>query len=133
MQAASLQVESGVESTSQAGTALQEIIRTSEEAGRMVTQIATAATEQAATTEEINRSIDAIARTVEKNADAAQQSSMTLNEISSFASDLRRLVGQFKLEEDADNETTQQPRGHSATVYRADSASQLAESGHCAL
>jgi methyl-accepting chemotaxis protein len=91
------QVEVGVESTSQAGRSLQEIIRTSEEAGDMVTQIATTATEQAATTEEINRNIDAIARTVAESADAARQSSVTLDEISSYALDLRQLVGQFKL------------------------------------
>jgi methyl-accepting chemotaxis protein len=103
------QVEIGVESTSQAGIALREIIRTSEEAGDMVMQIATTATEQAATTEEINRNIDAIARTVAESADAAQQSSMTLDEISRFALDLRQLVGQFKLEENgAGSGTTRQ-------------------------
>jgi methyl-accepting chemotaxis protein len=106
------QVEIGVESTSQAGMALQEIIRTSVEAGDMVTQIATTATEQAATTEEINRSIDAIARTVAENADAAQQSSMTLNEISSFASDLRQLVGHFKLGEAGDGNGTARQNLH---------------------
>ena len=100
------QVAIGVESTSQAGMALQQIIRTSEEAGDMVTLIATTATEQAATTEEINRNIDAIARTVAESADAAQQSSKTLEEISSFASDLRQLVGQFKLGEDGDSNRT---------------------------
>ena len=75
----------------------------------MVTQIATTATDQATTTEEINRSIDAIARTVEQNVDAAQQAAMTLVEISSFASDLRELVGHFKLGDDgAGNGTTRQ-------------------------
>ncbi len=102
------QVEIGVESTSQAGMALQEIIRTSEEAGDMVTQIATTATEQAATTEDINRNIDAIARTVAENADAAQQSSNTIDEISRSAFDLRQLVGHFKLGEDGAGETTRQ-------------------------
>jgi methyl-accepting chemotaxis protein len=101
MQTGTQQVETGVESTSQAGLALQEIIRTSEDAGQMVTQIATTATQQAATTEEINRNIDSIARTVADSADAAQQSSVTLDQISRFASDLRRLVGQFKLGDDA--------------------------------
>jgi methyl-accepting chemotaxis protein len=108
------QVEIGVESTTQAGLALQQIIRTSEEAGDMVTQIATTATEQAATTAEINRNIDSIARTVAENAEAANQSSMTLDEISSFAADLTQLVGHFKLREgDAGNRTTpQNPRRH---------------------
>jgi len=99
MHSGTQQVEMGVESTSQAGVALREIIRTSEEAGDMVTQIATTATEQAATTEEINRNIDAIARTVAENAEGAQQSSQTLEEISRFATDLRQLVGQFRLRE----------------------------------
>jgi len=106
------QVEMGVESTSQAGMALQEIIRTSEEAGDMVMQIATTATEQAATTEEINRNIDAIARTVAESAEAAQQSSVTLDEISSFALDLRQLVGQFKLGEGGSGNGTMQQNLH---------------------
>ena len=78
----------------------------------MVTQIATTATEQAATTEEINRSIDSIARTVAENADAAQQSSRTLDEISGFASDLRQLVGHFKLGEAGDGNGTARQNLH---------------------
>jgi len=48
-------VESGVESTRQAGRSLQEIIRSSEEAGEMVVRIATAATQQASSTEQITK------------------------------------------------------------------------------
>jgi len=100
------QVEMGVESTNQAGMALQQIIRTSEDAGDMVTMIATTATEQAATTEEINRNIDAIARTVAESAEAAQESSKTLDEISGFASDLRQIVGHFKIGDDGEGNAT---------------------------
>jgi methyl-accepting chemotaxis protein len=77
----------------------------------MVTQIATTATEQAAATEEINRSIDMIARTVAEDADAAQQSSITFNEISGFASELQQLVGHFKLEDGVGNVTARQNSG----------------------
>jgi methyl-accepting chemotaxis protein len=112
MQTGTRQVETGVQSTSQAGMALQEIIRTSEEAGDMVTQIATTATEQAATTEEINRNIDAIARTVAENALAAQQSSITLDEVSRFALELQQLVGQFKLGEGGAGDATARQNLH---------------------
>jgi methyl-accepting chemotaxis protein len=92
-------VETGLESTNQAGKSLQEIIRTSVEAGDMVTQIATAATQQAATTEEINRRIDEIARIVGESADETQQSARSIEEISNLTVDLQRLVSQFKLKQ----------------------------------
>jgi methyl-accepting chemotaxis protein len=100
MHTGTLRVEMGVESTSQAGKSLEEIIRTSEEAGDMVTQIATTATEQATATDEINRRIDEIARIVSESADVTQQSSKALDEISTLAIDLQRVVSQFKLAQD---------------------------------
>jgi methyl-accepting chemotaxis protein len=99
MRTGTQQVEIGLESTRQAGISLEEIIRTSVEAGEMVTLIATAATQQAATTEEINRRIDEIARIVVEGADVTQQSARSLEEISTLAVDLQRLVSQFKLDE----------------------------------
>ncbi len=94
-------VEMGVKSTIQAGKSLEEIIRTSGEAGDMVTQIAAAATEQAATTDEINRRIEEIARIIAVNADVTQHSARSLEDISALAIDLEQLISHFKLADDS--------------------------------
>lgn len=101
IQAGTKHAEDGVESTNQAGRSLEEIIRTSDDAGHMVSQIATAATQQAATTEEINRNIDTIARIFSESTETALQSSSAIDEISTLASDLRGLVAQFKVDQEA--------------------------------
>jgi methyl-accepting chemotaxis protein len=100
MQAATRQVESGVESTGEAGRQLREIILSSEQAGEMVMEIATAASEQATATEQINQNIAQIAEIITHNADMAQQSSKAHDELSMLALDLQRLVAQFKLDDD---------------------------------
>jgi len=97
MQAGSKEVESGVESTRQAGDSLQAIIKMSEQVGDMVTQIATAATEQAATTEQINGNVEQIARIASSTEAGAQQTAGALVDLSALAKTQRRLVGQFRL------------------------------------
>ncbi len=110
METGTKRVEIGLKSTGQAGKSLSEIIRTSEDAGEMVTQIAAAATEQAATTEEINHRIDSIARIITSSADERRQSAITHEEISTLACNLQRLVGQFRFaEERAKNSGTAMP------------------------
>ena len=104
-------VQTGVQSTTQAGESLKEIIRTSVEAGDMITQIASSATEQTSTTEEINRNIDEIARIVAESADVTQHSATALDEISTLTIELQRLVSQFKL---ADSRSLPAPQGQHA-------------------
>jgi methyl-accepting chemotaxis protein len=99
MHSATRQVESGVESTSEAGRSLREIIHSSEQAGAMVMQIATAATEQATATEQINQNIAQITGIITHNADMNQQSSKAHEELSALALDLQQLVSQFKLDD----------------------------------
>ena len=101
MQAGSKEVELGVESTSQAGCSLDEIIQTTEQVGSMIAHIATAATQQAAATEEVNGNIDQIARITNASAATAQQTSAALEDLSGLALNLKKLVGQFRLQADA--------------------------------
>jgi len=97
MQAGSKEVEAGVESTRRAGDSLHEIIQMSTQVGDMVTQIATAATEQSATTEQINNNIEEIARIASSTEAGVQQTAGALQDLSSLAMNLQRLVGQFRL------------------------------------
>ena len=97
MEGGTRQVESGVETTTKAGMALFEIMKSAEKVGDMVTQIATAATEQSAATEEVNSSVERIAKITQETAKGAHQSADACGELSKLALDLRNLVSEFKL------------------------------------
>jgi methyl-accepting chemotaxis protein len=90
-------VELGVQSTQQAGKALQEIIGASDKVGDMVTHIATAATEQASATEEVNRNVEQISAITADTATGAGESARACQELSNLAFKLSNLVGQFTL------------------------------------
>jgi methyl-accepting chemotaxis protein len=102
MQAGTKQVEQGVESTTIAGSALQEIIKTNEHVSDMIAHIATAATEQSAASEEINSSVDKIAKSTAISARSHQQTAETLDDLSSLAQNLKQIVSQFRLSENGD-------------------------------
>jgi len=97
MQRGSQEVESGLESTRQAGDSLQGIIQMSEQVGDMVTQIATAATQQSATTEQINGNVEQIARIATSTEAGVQLTAGAIQDLSALALNLRQLVGQFRL------------------------------------
>jgi methyl-accepting chemotaxis protein len=99
MESGTKQVELGVESTTQAGTSLHEIIKTSEQVGDMVMLIATAATEQASASDEINGNIEQIAKITQETAAGASESAKAIHELSSLATDLQTLVSKFKTTE----------------------------------
>jgi methyl-accepting chemotaxis protein len=101
MQDGMKQVNEGVNSTTRAGDSLQVIIQMSDDVGNMITQIAAAATEQSATNTEINRNVDEIARITATSAAAARESTRTFEEFSGLTTNLRQLVGQFRLEPDS--------------------------------
>ncbi|MGA8406945.1 MAG: methyl-accepting chemotaxis protein [Candidatus Acidiferrales bacterium] len=96
MESGTKQVELGVESTTQAGTSLHEIIKTSEQVGDMVMLIATAATEQASASDEINGNIEQIAKITQETAAGAGESAKAIHELSNLATDLQSLVSKFK-------------------------------------
>ena len=97
MESATKQVERSVTTTLEAGDSLQEIIRSADQVGEMITQIATAATQQSSATEQINGSVDKISKLVNESAVGAQQSAKACTDLSNLALDLQALVGKFKL------------------------------------
>lgn len=91
------QVDEGVATTTEAGTALREIIEMAERVGEMITHIAAASTQQSGATEEVNANIEQISRITMDAASGAQQSARACQELSNLALDLQNLVSQFKL------------------------------------
>jgi methyl-accepting chemotaxis protein len=119
MQSGTKQVALGVESTTQAGSSLREIIKSSEQVGEMVMLIATAATEQASTTDEINTNLEQIAKITQETATGANESAKAVHELSSLATQLNTIVSKFKIG-DAGNgrRPTSRTRASAATSSR---------------
>jgi methyl-accepting chemotaxis protein len=109
MEAGTKQVEEGLQSTSQAGDSLKQIIHMSEEVGEMITHIATAATEQSSATEEVNNNINDIAAITRESALGSQQSAKACEDLTNLASELQGIVSKFKLE-NSDVPTERRPR-----------------------
>ena len=99
MQLGTEQVELGVESTTQAGGSLNEIIKTSGQVGDMVMLIATAATQQASASEEINSNVEQIARITEETSNAANEAAKAIADLATLATDLQTLVSKFKVDD----------------------------------
>jgi methyl-accepting chemotaxis protein len=98
IEAGSRDVGVGVEKTTASGTALQEIIRASEQVGDMISRIATAATEQSSATMEVNSSVTKISDLTEESSAAAEQTAKACASLSKMALDLQTLVNQFRLD-----------------------------------
>jgi methyl-accepting chemotaxis protein len=80
-----------------AGTSLEEITAAVATINERNVQIASAAEQQNAVTEEINRNITKISEVTDLTAAGAQQTASASNEMRQFASQLKALVGQFKV------------------------------------
>jgi methyl-accepting chemotaxis protein len=119
MEAGTKQVEAGVETTTQAGASLRQIIHSAEQVGEMVTHIATAATQQSSATEDVNASVDQIARITSESAEGAQQSAKACHDLSSLALDLQNIVSQYNFgTNDARNAARSRPDSISRTGHR---------------
>jgi methyl-accepting chemotaxis protein len=99
MQAGTQQIQTGLDITAQAGSSLSEIITAAQQAGDMVTQIATAITEQSSASEEIRSSVELIARITRESTAGAEQSAKASQDLSGLALELQRLVSRFKLDQ----------------------------------
>jgi methyl-accepting chemotaxis protein len=110
MQQGMKQVEEGVHSTAAAGESLQVIIRMSEQVGTMIAQIATAATQQSSTTDHVNSRMDQIAKLVNESALGTQRSARACEDLSELAVEVRKMVGNFKVE-DGCGDTRYAPEG----------------------
>lgn len=97
MEAGTHEVELGLEETTRAGTALNEIITAAQHVGDVISQIATAANQQTSAVAEINTSIGHISAITQESESSVEQSAQTCSELSNLATSLEQLVGRFKL------------------------------------
>ena len=97
MQGESLQVTVGVTKTRGSGEALDRIIEMAGRVGDMVAQIANAASQQSDAAEEVNGNVSHIAEMTAESSGHAAETAQACVDLSSLASSLQTVVGQFKL------------------------------------
>jgi len=96
MEKGSFEVAQGVEKTQASGAALEQIIRMSDDAGKMVDHIATAANEQHGAAEQINAGISQISTLTQRSSINAEQTAEACVNLSSLASNLQHMVSRFE-------------------------------------
>ena len=91
------EVEKGMGSSRKSGEALQHILDAIDEVTMQVHQIATTSEEQTAVTGEISNNIHQITDVVSETARGAHETASAASQLASLATDLRQMVGKFKL------------------------------------
>lgn len=97
MEAGQAEARAGVELANQAGQALGEIVGVVNRVTGQVQQIAVAAEQQSASAEEISANVEAVATISRQALVAARGTAQAAEELSGLATQLREVVGRFKL------------------------------------
>ncbi|HEX3663312.1 MAG TPA: methyl-accepting chemotaxis protein [Acidobacteriaceae bacterium] len=100
MQDSNSAVSSGIEETTRARHSLETIIESSKQVEQQIQLIASAATEQTAASGEISQSAEEISRLSVENSHGAEQAVEALNGLAALASDLDRIILEFRLDDD---------------------------------
>jgi methyl-accepting chemotaxis protein len=96
MEASKVKSKQSVEQAVEALRSLDEITNSVTTISDMNIQIASAADEQRSVSEEINKNIINISAVVEESAEGAQQTLIASQDLAKLASELQKLVEQFK-------------------------------------
>jgi methyl-accepting chemotaxis protein len=99
MNNSSSQVEIGVQNALEAGEALDKIIRGASEVQKIILLIASSANQQSTATDQVTQNMDRMSQMVEQSSSAAEQSAKAIHDLSSQATQLQTLVGQFKVDD----------------------------------
>jgi len=91
------QVRGAVSTATEAGSKLQRIIESAEDAAGMVNQIAAASTEQSSATDEVTTNIKEIARISLETSSGAHHSARACAALGELAVDLSQLISKFKV------------------------------------
>jgi methyl-accepting chemotaxis protein len=97
MENVSSKVNTGVELSSQAGDALEIIVKHADELQIMVQQIASATEEMSATADEVSKDIEQIAIVSKESSSASEQTTQAALELSNLSTNLQRTIGEFRL------------------------------------
>lgn len=97
MEVAKTVVSEGMHMTKKTGTALEEIVRMTNEVTDMTTQIAAASEQQSSASEQISKNIEAISAVTQQTATGTQQIARAAEDLNRLTENLQGLVSKFKL------------------------------------
>ena len=100
------QVETGVKLVSETGQALGRIVTQVTQLNGLVVELAASAKEQATGLGEVNAAVNQMDQVTQQNAAMVEQSTAASHSLAHEAEELARLVGQFRIGDDAAAETT---------------------------
>ena len=92
------EVEKGIQLAEQAGTALTEIMNTSEQMSTMIGQIADASKDQAVNAEQMTKNVVSITNMTTQTATGVQQIALSLEELNNLTITLQTIVNNFVLD-----------------------------------
>ncbi|HEY1810500.1 MAG TPA: methyl-accepting chemotaxis protein [Acidobacteriaceae bacterium] len=122
MQDSNTAVSAGIEETTRARHSLDSIIESSKQVEQQIELIASAATEQTAASGEISHSAEEISRLSMENTQGAEETVAALNSLASLASDLDRVILEFRLDDGSQPGGALRPGPASASRLRSHSA-----------
>ncbi len=97
MQHGKEKVSAGVDLANKTGEALTRIVRMVSESADMIQQIAVASEEQSTATQQIAADIENVAQVTKESAAGANESAKACQDLSQIATELQRLVGNFRV------------------------------------
>ncbi|HTJ89841.1 MAG TPA: methyl-accepting chemotaxis protein [Acidocella sp.] len=116
------QVESGVKLVSETGQALGRIVTQVTQLNGLVMELAASAKEQATGLGEVNAAVNQMDQVTQQNAAMVEQSTAASHNLSAEAEELARLVGQFRIGDEAAAKTTHAKSDQSASLRDAQTA-----------
>lgn len=111
MEAGTATVETGVQTTTQAGVALRRIIEMADQVDGMIAQIAIAASQQSCAAEQSSANLDVINKLSVESAASIPTTNKMVTSVESGAQRLREHIGHFQLEDTQRQNSSRAPRG----------------------
>jgi methyl-accepting chemotaxis protein len=109
MTTGNVEVEKGRMLADKAGESLSEIIKSAEQVGDIVSQVAAASQEQSSAAEEISKNIEAISNVSQQSAIGVQQIAKASEDLSTLTTNLQNLIEEFKITNSPQNDHILKP------------------------
>jgi methyl-accepting chemotaxis protein len=111
-------VEGGTALVNQSGTRLQEIVQSVKRVTDLVAEMASASREQSSGIDQVNKAVSQMDQVTQANSAQTEELSSTAETMNQQADQLRKLVAQFRLGDDATSRAAEPARSREVTAAR---------------
>ncbi len=123
-------VDAGTELVNQSGSTLGEIVTSVKRVTDIITEIAAAGKEQSVGIEQVNKAVSQMDAVTQKNASQTEEMSATAQTLTDQATQLRDLVGRFKLSESGRAAPRPAPRAKAPATKPRPAVARALKNGH---